>query len=328
MRLVRFLAALSLCLFVGPGVADQPPLKEKGTVAFTPAGDQKKAPERYRLEAHQFDFELTHIKDLPLSGVEVHELRFPSPVKSPCPENNIVHAEYYRPKGKGPFPGVIVLDITGGNQQLSRLIARHLAQNKIAGLFVQMAYYGPRRPAGSPLRLLSYDVDHTLEAIRQTVLDVRRATAWMESRPELDKKRLGIMGTSLGSFVAALTAEMEPKLGRVVVLLGGGGFVDAYYDHPQVATYRKVWERLGGSKQTIAKLIAPVDPITCAENLKDRKLLIIAAKKDEVVPPRMAEALWEATGRQRIVWLNAGHYTAAIYLVNGLNLLVEHFGAE
>lgn len=326
MRLAVLLAA-ALCMTT-PAGASPPPTQEKGTVTFAPADDQAKVPERYRLAAHQFDYELTRLRALSASGVEVYELRFPSPVKSPSPENNTVYAEYYRPKGNGPFPGVIVLDITGGNQQLSRLIARHLAQNQIAGLFVQMAYYGPRRPPGSSLRLLSPDVEHTIEAVRQTVLDLRRATAWMESRPELDRKRMGIMGTSLGSFMAALTAEMEPKLGRVVVLLGGGGFVDAFYDHPQAAPYRKVWERLGGTKEAIAKLIAPVDPLTCAANLKDRKLLIVAAKKDEIVPPRMAEALWEATGRQRLVWLNAGHYTAAIYLVNGLDLLVEHFGAK
>ena len=32
--------------------------------------------------------------------------------------------------------------------------------------------------------------------------------------------------------MAALTGEMEPKLGRVAVLLGGGGFIDGYYDDP------------------------------------------------------------------------------------------------
>ena len=44
-----------------------------------------------------------------------------------------------------------------------------------------------------------------------------------DTGPELDKERLGIMGTSLGSFMAALTAEMEPRYARVAVLLGGGG---------------------------------------------------------------------------------------------------------
>jgi len=74
-----------------------------------------------------------------------------------------------------------------------------------------------------------------------------------------------------------------------------------------------------------AKFIAPVDPITCAGNLKDRKLLIIAAKNDEVVPPRMAENLWKASGQQRILWLNAGHYSAVLYLMSGLSQITDHF---
>ncbi len=133
--------------------------------------------------------------------MEIHYLRFPSPVTTDCPENNTVFAEYYRPQGPGPFPGVIVLDITAGNQDLSRLIANCLAQNKIAALFVQMAYYGPRRPAGSKRRMMSTNFPQTIENVRQTVLDVRRATAWLAARPEIDAKRLGIHGTSLGSMV-------------------------------------------------------------------------------------------------------------------------------
>ena len=301
---------------------------ERGTVTFTPRGDQKEVPERYRLEPHAFDYELAPRRELPLSGVRVFDLRFPSPIRTPHEANNTVHAEYYRPAGPGPFPCVIVLDITGGDQSLSRTIARHLAQNGIGGLFVQMAYYGPRRPPGSSLRLLSYDIDHTVAAIRQTVLDLRRATAWMESRPDVDAKRLGIMGTSLGSFMAALTAEMEPRLGRVTVLLGGADFVDGYWGHPEAAPYRAVFEALGGTKQQVRDLVAPIDPITHAANLKDRRLLIVAAKNDEIVPPRMAENLWNATGRQQIIWLNAGHYSAVAYLLSSLNRLVEHHRAE
>jgi cephalosporin-C deacetylase-like acetyl esterase len=325
---MRFvLTGVALCLFIAPARAQSDRPVEKGIVVFRPRGDQRDVPERYRLNEHRFDYEMRPLRGLPLNGVEVFEVRFPSPVKSPHPENNTVYAEYYRPTKPGPHPCVIVLDITGGDQSLSRLIARHLAQNNVAGLFVQMAYYGPRRPPGSRVRLLSYDVDHTLAAIRQTVLDLRRATAWMEARPEIDKDRLGIMGTSLGSFMAALTAEMEPKLGRLAVLLGGADFVDGYWDHPQAAPYRAIFEVLGGTKDQVRRLIAPVDPITCAKNLRGRRVLIVAAKNDEIVPPRMAENLWRATGRQRILWLPAGHYSAALYLLSGLTNVVEHFRA-
>src|SRR5207302_5433396 len=136
-------------------------------------------PERYRLDPRTFDYEMTVRSDLPGSALTIHRLRFPSAVVSRHPENNTVHAEYYRPRGDGPFPGVIVLDITGGNQSLSRTIAHCLAQSQIAALFVQMAYYGPRRPPGSKLRLLSTNIARTMDAIRQTVLDIRCATAWL-----------------------------------------------------------------------------------------------------------------------------------------------------
>jgi dienelactone hydrolase len=308
-------------------IASPPDRMEKGTFRFTPKGDPKEVPECYRLEARPFDYELTLERELPASEVNVYHLRFPSPIKSPHPENNTVHAEYYRPAGKGPFPAAIVLDITGGDQALSRNLATYLAQNRIAGLFVQMAYYGPRRPAGSKVRLLMPDIDHTLGAVRQTVLDLRAASAWLESRPELDAKRLGIVGTSLGSFMAALAAEMEPRLGRAVVLLGGGGFVDGYWDHPKAVPYRKVYEALGGTKEQLQKRIAQADPITCAANLKARKLLIIAGKRDDIVPPKMAEALWNASGRQQIVWYDCTHYGAVLYLPAGFDHVVKHFRA-
>jgi dienelactone hydrolase len=322
-----FYAVPLLSLLALAQMQEQPAAVVKGTVAFR-QGDQKAIPERYRLEPHDFDYELRPKQQLPLSGFDIYDLTFPSPVATPHAENNTVHAEYYRPRTGEPFACAIVLDITGGNQELSRTISRHLVQKGVGALFVQMAYYGPRRPPGSKLRLLSFDVAHTMDAIRQTVLDLRRAAAWMESRPEIDKTRLGIMGTSLGSFMAALTAEMEPRLGRVAVLLGGGGFVDAYWNHPQAVPIRDLFQLLGGTKEQVKDWLAPIDPITCAANLKDRRVLIIAAKKDEIVPPQMAENLWEATGRQRIIWLNAGHYSAVIYLLSGLNAVVDHFGKE
>src|SRR5947209_11697074 len=197
---MRYAVAVLLgltCFLRADHVADKK--LEKGMVAFVPIGDQANIPERYRLAAHQFAYEMEPKLDLPVSGVEVFAVRFPSAVESAYPENNTVHAEYYRPRTPGPFPCVVVLDITGGDQKLSRLIARHLAQNGVGGLFVQMAYYGPRRPPGSNLRLLTYDLEHSMAAIRQTVLDLRCATAWMESRPEVNPRKLGIMGTSLGS---------------------------------------------------------------------------------------------------------------------------------
>lgn len=322
---MRRLVMLCCGLLAGIAQAATPVSIERGSFRFVPLDDQKEAPQRYRLPERDFIFELEHKNDLPAIGVSVHRLRFPSPVVSETPENNTVHAEYYRPMGKGPFPAVIVLDITGGNQMLSRHIATYLAQEGVAGLFVQMAYYGPRRPPGSKLRLMSPNISHTVAAVTQTVLDMRVAAAWLASRPEVDADRLGITGTSLGSFISALSGAMEPRLRKVCVLLGGGGFVDGYTNHPLVRPYATLWSALGGNLNGLRKLINPVDPLTYAENLKKRKLLILAASQDEIVPPSMARWLWESSGKQQIHWYNAGHYTAVLYLADALERVLHHF---
>jgi dienelactone hydrolase len=299
----------------------------KGTVKFEPVGDESKNPERYRLEAHEFPYEMKLLHDYESQGYEVWELRYPSPVETSYPENNMVYAEFYRPKGAGPFPGVVVLDILAGDQTLARLQASILAQNKIAALFVQMAYYGPRRPKTGYVRLLSPNIDHTLNAIRQTVLDVRRAGAWLAAQPEIDKDRLGILGTSLGSFMGSLSAEMEPRFKRVALLLGGGGLVDAFYDNPQAGPLRKIYEGLGGSKEKLAEKIACADPLTCAANLKDRQVIMFGAKRDDVVPPKATETLWEAIGKPKIVWYDCTHTGAVLYIVPAMQAIITHFSA-
>jgi len=324
---MRVLAVLLLGLVPLVSVRAESTPEQRGKIRFTPVGEQKEIPARYRLAERTCDYELTLKGDLPGLDVNVYQLRFPSPVESPHPANNTVYAEYYLPKGKGPFPAAIVLDILGGTETLSRTIATHLAQNGIAGLYVQMAYYGQRRPPGVKVRMISPDLPQTMAAIRQTVLDLRLATAWLEARPELDRHRLAILGTSLGSLIATLTAEMEPRLQRVVVLLGGGGLVEAFWDHPLAQPYRGIFELLGGTKEKVTQVLAPIDPLTCAANLKNRKLLIMAGKRDEILPPKMAEALWQASGRQKLVWFDCTHYSAILHLPEALAEVVEHLKA-
>jgi dienelactone hydrolase len=320
--------AITLLLMIATNIpAGEPNAPERGTVAFAPLPD-KNIPEMYRLAPHTFNFELARKADLPVSGVSVQYVTFPSPVETAYPENNTVHAEFYVPHGKGPFPAVIVLEILAGGDGMARSMAGVLAQNKIAALFVRMAYYGPRSPKTERVRLLSTNVPRTMDAVRQTVLDCRRATAWLESRPEVDAKKLGIVGTSLGSFLAALTAEMEPKLNKVALLYTGGGFVDGYYDHPRAKLLVEQFEKFGGGKKLVKAILAPVDPITCAANLKGRDVLIVAAKRDDIVPPTMAEALWKACGEPKIVWYDTTHYGAALFALPTLGEVLKHFKWE
>lgn len=311
-----FVALLALCLAAPAGAADA-----NGGTLRVPA-DAATAPvaEGFRFkEAYAGAYRLAPRHDLRHSGVTVHDLTFPSPVTGAIAENNTVHAEYFVPKGPGKFPGVVVLDIMQGNQLVARGEAMWLAQNGVAALVVVLPHYNQRRAPDSKVKLVSTDLLRTLDGVRQGVLDCRCAIGWLAGRAEVDADALGMVGTSLGSFLTALTSANEPRVRNVCVVLGGGGLVDAYYDHPKAKEVAAALDRFGG-KGVVKRLIAPVDPITYAAQLKGKNLLMIAAKHDDIVPAKAATALWEATGKQRIVWLDAGHVSAALY---GMTVLCE-----
>lgn len=288
------------------------PAAETGEVRFAPNDDAHRVPEPYRLAPAAFPYELRPRFDLRHSGAEVLDLTFPSAVKSSHPANDTVHCEYFRPKRPGKHPAAIVLDILDGKQVVSRGVALWLAQNDVPALVVILPYYGARRPAGAP-RMISPDLARSVANVRQAVLDCRRAAAWLATRPEIDPNRLGIVGTSLGSFVAALAAEAEPTLRTVCLLLGGGGLVDAFFDHPKAAPAAAALHLIGMTRDYLKSVIAPVDPLTYADRLRDKRLLLIGASRDDVVPPSALRRLWEATGRRHIVWFDATHVGAALY---------------
>src|SRR5690349_20821794 len=95
-------ALLLMYLTAFPATAGEPLPGDPvtATCRFEPADDEKNAvPERYRLPARTFDYNLTPRYQLKHSGVNVYDLTFPSPVKSGVPENDTVYAEYFVPTG-------------------------------------------------------------------------------------------------------------------------------------------------------------------------------------------------------------------------------------
>jgi hypothetical protein len=128
----------------------------------------------------------------------------------------------------------------------------------------------------------------------------------------------------MGSLVGGVVAAAEPRLRSACLLLVGGGLVDAFYDHPKAAPFRRVNELLGGSKEKLKALIDPVDPLTYADRLKGKNLLLIGASRDDIVPPAAMKRLWAAAGKPKIIWVDATHVGAAAYAFEAMNAVVAH----
>ena len=160
--------------------------------------------------------------------------------------------------------------------------------------------------------------------MRQAVLDGRRAVAWLAAQPEVDATRLSVVGTSLGSFTGGLLAAAEPRIRSACLLLSGGGLVDAYAEHPQAVLVLQGLRLIGITKEKLRRLIDPLDPLTYADRLKEKKLLFLGASRDDVVPPAALRRLWEATGKQEILWYDATHVGMAFYVFPAMNAVIDH----
>jgi dienelactone hydrolase len=299
---------------------------DRGEVAFRPTSQESTVPERFRLAPAVFPFEVEHRLDTEFYTVSA--VRFPSPIVSPEPENNTVHAEYFRPRREGRRPAVVVLHILGADFALSRYLASRLADQGVAALFVKLPYYGERRPRGEDKRFLSTDIERSVLAMRQGVCDVRRAVAWLAARPEIDPNRLGVTGISLGGIVSSLAAAVEPSIQKGAFLLAGGDLASILWEMPEAAKYRDAWIKSGRAFQDLKVLTDPFDPLTYADRLRKKKVIMMAGNVDDVVPPASAQVLWEAAGRPPITWYDCGHYSAVGYLLPAIRKTVEFFEAE
>lgn len=258
--------------------------------------------------------------------LRLYRLTFPSPFVSPWPQNNIVPAELYLPKKvDGKIPAAIVLDILDGTAIIARGMARGMAEQGVAALYVPMSCYGPRRPVDNEhLRLFQKDPSKAIDNVRQTVMDLRRAKCALATRPEIDPQRIGITGVSLGGIMTALTAGVDGTFYRVVPIMAGGDLPTIIFHARETRLLRDALQAQGVSQEQAKAIVDPIDPLSFAGRIDPRRCLMINAARDEVIPKETTEALARAIGQPQILWFPLGHYTAIFYLPNIRQRTIEY----
>ena len=269
----------------------------------------------YRHDAVRFEYTLQLVVEE--EKFRLYRVVFPSPLKTPWPENNRVPAELYLPRDAAPaakVPGAVVLDIMDGSAILPRMMARSAAQNGLAALYLPMPCYNERRPPNDEHeQLLREDPARAADGLRQTVMDVRRAKAILASRPEVDTSRIGITGISMGGILTALAAGVDGEFARAVPILSGGDVASIIFHAHEARKLRAAMVAKGMDRDAAARALAAVEPTMFAARIGAGRCLMINAANDEVIPKRTTQSLHEAARRPPIVWLPAGHYTSLTY---------------
>ena len=247
--------------------------------------------------------------------LEEDRLSFPSAVVTPHPENNIVRARYFPERSeRGRRRAVVVLPQwnadAGGHVGLCQLLNTF----GISALRLSLPYHDARMPP--ELRradyIVSSNVGRTAQVCRQAVLDARRAIAWLAQRGYTS---IGILGTSLGSCLAMLTAAHEPLVRAAALNHISPYFADVIWDGLSTLHVR---EGLNGSieLEALRQIWMPISPFPYLERVRGKKLLLVYARYDLTFPVTLSKMLVNEFQRRgvdhQVAVLPCGHYSTGV----------------
>jgi dienelactone hydrolase len=133
-------------------------------------------------------------------------------------------------KSAGRRPVVVALHGTGGNKESQLALLKELAGLGFIGVAIDGRYHGARAKAGNGSA--DYD-DAILRAYRtgrehpflyDTVWDVLRLIDYLETRADVDSKRIGLIGFSKGGIETYLAAAVDPRVAVAVPCIGVQSF--------------------------------------------------------------------------------------------------------
>lgn len=167
-------------------------------------------------------------------------------------QGKTIDVEVFAPKKSGKYPGIVVLHGAGGMRPEGfgfafREYARQLARN---GYVAHIVHYFNRT---------GHQVAADETVMKQHFADWLKAVGdgvtHLASQPNVDPKRIGLLGFSLGAYLSLSEAMFDPRVSAVV-------------------------EYFGGLPEVLAKDLKRLPPV-----------LILHGEADRVVPVKEAEAL-------------------------------------
>jgi dienelactone hydrolase len=134
-----------------------------------------------------------------------------------------------------------------------------------------------------------------------TVLETRRLVDFLETRNDIDKKRIYLVGASYGAITGATAVAMETRIKAAVMVYGGG-------DLPLLLAGDAITQEfetgnLGFLRGPITALtawyLAPSDPVLYVGNVAPRPLLFQNGTRDQLIPTDAAQAFFDAANEPK-----------------------------
>ena len=293
-----------------------------------PAAD---AEEALRLAFYDYD------RDLPLNSavkpLDENEKRARFRVDYDSVHDQRVPAIFAQPKKfSGPYPVVILVHGSGGNKDTSYIqwVSEALTAQGFATFSIDTQYHGDRVRPGRSGEIHMPDSYTMRDAWMQSVMDLRRAVDYLESRPDVIKGKIGYMGFSQGAMLGGVVAGVEARISAFCLAVPGAGLMDIVQHIDQYPLLLEHWpvKKTPETMRKIAAVANVSDPIHFVGRIGSRALLIIVAKHDEIIPPSASKAFVEAAHARedQVKRWDSGHVLHPASLFDVRNFFVTTFG--
>lgn len=242
-------------------------------------------------------------------------LTFPSALHTPHAQNNTVRARFFPSRSpRGRRRAVLVLPQWNADSEGHVGLCRLMNRFGLSALRLSLPYHDERMPP--ELRradyIVSANIGRTAQVCRQAVLDARRAIAWLAGQ---GYDSLGILGTSLGSCLAMLTAAHEPLVKAAALNHISPYFADVVWEGVSTAHVRHGLEGHIELEQ-LRRLWLPISPYPYLDRVRNKRVLLVYARYDLTFPVQLSKMLVDEFRRRQIDHdlhvLPCGHYSTGV----------------
>jgi uncharacterized protein len=206
---------------------------------------------------------------------------------------------------KTPMPVVVLQHGLGRAKEdmLNDAMKGELVKDGFAGFAMDAALHGERKMAGKEPLTTFFGMDKT--PVYQTVADLRRGLDYLATVPEIDPKRIGYYGISMGGFLGALAAGLDTRIKAPVLVVTWGDW-GTLFDNSDLLKQAAAGTIL--TPELVRQFMADVDPINFVGHISPRPVLMQNGKTDHAVPPVAAEPLHKAARDPKVIrWYPGGH---------------------
>jgi pimeloyl-ACP methyl ester carboxylesterase len=247
-----------------------------------------------------------------LSFVSPHRIRYPGAAErySAHTRNSIARAMHWR-HDDGPKPTIIVVHgFTGSPHWLN---SGFFSLPWVYGhgcdvVLTILPFHGRRNDRPAPFDgsgLFSEGLATFTEAMMQSVCDLRVLIDYLQGT---GVEHVGITGLSLGGYLTALMAGLEPRLHFAIPncpVVEMPSLMDSWFPAGHIVRAGLRLARIDPRVHHEAMTIH--SPLRYRPVLPRDRLMIISGLADRLAPPEQSARLWEHWGRPHIEWFPGSH---------------------